>query len=72
MSTMNINKRNLYTTASALVLSGPLVAQPTGILFFFWMDDMGWQDTSVPFGAEPTKLNEIYHTPNMERLAQKG
>ena len=33
---------------------------------------MGWQDTSVPFGAEPTKLNEIYHTPNMERLAQKG
>ena len=68
---MNINKRNLYTTASALVLSGPLVAQQPNIILFL-VDDMGWQDTSVPFGAEPTKLNEIYHTPNMERLAQKG
>ena len=41
-------------------------------IILFLVDDMGWQDTSVPFGAEPTKLNEIYHTPNMERLAQKG
>lgn len=37
MSTMNINKRNLYTTASALVLSGPLVAQQPNIILFWWM-----------------------------------
>ena len=58
MSTMNINKRNLYTTASALVLSGPLVAQQPNIILFL-VDDMGWQDASVPFGAEPTKLKFI-------------
>ena len=72
MSVMNINKRNLYTTVSALVVSGPLVAQTQPNIVLFLVDDMGWQDTSVPFGAEVTKLNEIYHTPNMERLAQKG
>ena len=41
-------------------------------IIFFFVDDMGWQDTSVPFYKEVTKLNETYHTPNMERLAQEG
>lgn len=36
------------------------------------VDDMGWQDTSVPFWTQPTPLNAIYETPNMERLASKG
>lgn len=38
----------------------------------FLVDDMGWQDTSVPFLQEPTNLNKRYRTPNMERLAQMG
>lgn len=33
---------------------------------------MGWQDTSVPFYKEKTKLNEIYFTPNMEHMADEG
>ncbi len=33
---------------------------------------MGWQDTSVPFYQEKTKLNETYQTPNMERMAAEG
>ena len=33
---------------------------------------MGWQDTSVPFHSEKTPFNEIYQTPNMERLASQG
>lgn len=41
-------------------------------IIFFFVDDMGWQDTSVPFYKERTKLNETYHTPNMERLAEEG
>ncbi len=45
--------------------------RPPNILFFF-VDDMGWQDTSVPFHIEPTELNAIYRTPNMERLAAQG
>ena len=44
--------------------------QPNIILFL--VDDMGWQDTSVPFGPEKTPLNRLYETPNMERLADRG
>lgn len=41
-------------------------------IILFLVDDMGWQDTSVPFHSEPTEFNRRYHTPNMERLAQAG
>ncbi len=44
---------------------------PPNIILFF-VDDMGWQDTSVPFWTERTPFNDIYHTPNMERLAKEG
>ena len=44
--------------------------QPNIIVFM--VDDMGWQDTSVPFYKEITSLNKRYRTPNMERLARKG
>jgi arylsulfatase A-like enzyme len=35
-------------------------------------DDMGWQDTSVPFGPERTHFNDRYHTPALEQLAREG
>ena len=38
----------------------------------FLVDDMGWQETSVPFHSERTALNDRYRTPNMERLAARG
>lgn len=41
-------------------------------IIVFLVDDMGWQDTSVPFWSKPTPLNSIYRTPNMERLARRG
>ena len=47
-------------------------------IIFFLVDDMGWQDTSVPFWRDKdgnpirTYLNARYHTPNMEKLAKKG
>lgn len=41
-------------------------------IVLFLVDDMGWQDTSVPFYTATTELNRRYHTPNMERLAQRG
>ena len=41
-------------------------------IVFFFVDDMGWQETSVPFYKEVTELNKRYHTPNMERLAEGG
>ncbi len=45
---------------------------PTPNIVFFFVDDMGWQDTSLPFHTEITPLNERYRTPNMERLANQG
>jgi len=45
-------------------------SRPNIILFL--VDDMGWQDTSVPFWKEKTRWNERYRTPNMERLAASG
>jgi len=44
---------------------------PPNIILFL-VDDMGWQDTSVPFWTETTPFNQRYHTPNMERLAKEG
>lgn len=47
------------------------VGKPPNIVLFI-VDDMGWQDTSVPFWNQRTAFNSIYKTPNMERLAIKG
>ncbi len=41
-------------------------------ILFFLVDDMGWQDTSVPFHTKATELNRFYYTPNMESLADQG
>lgn len=46
-------------------------------IVLFMVDDMGWQDTSLPFlykEGKPvrTRLNRRYRTPNMERLAREG
>ena len=41
-------------------------------VIIFLVDDMGWQDTSLPFYKKKTKWNSIYHTPNMEKLASQG
>ncbi len=47
-------------------------AEPQPNIVLFFVDDMGWQDTSVPFWTKRTEFNNRYHTPNMERLAQGG
>ncbi|REL34339.1 sulfatase [Thalassotalea euphylliae] len=44
--------------------------QPNIVLFL--VDDMGWQDTSLAFTAQPTPANQHFRTPNMEALAAKG
>lgn len=55
-----------------------LYAQERPNVVLFLVDDMGLMDTSVPFltdsNGQPQRqpLNNWYHTPNMERLAQQG
>ncbi len=46
-------------------------APPPNIILFL-VDDLGWQDTSVPFWERETPFNKRYRTPNMERLASQG
>lgn len=46
------------------------VRSPNIILFL--VDDLGWQDTSVPFHTDTTQFNRVYRTPNMEELASEG
>ncbi len=48
------------------------IPEPQPNIVLFLVDDMGWQDTSVPFWDTKTPFNEIYQTPNMERLAADG
>ncbi|KPQ14031.1 MAG: arylsulfatase A related protein, partial [Algoriphagus marincola HL-49] len=47
-------------------------APPSPNIIVFLVDDMGWQDTSVPFWTEKTPFNKLYRTPNMELLASHG
>ncbi len=64
--------KKLVLIAALLFLAcdSPTLQSPNIILFL--VDDMGWQDTSVPFWTEKTEFNRRYHTPNMERLAAEG
>lgn len=71
------NKHQLLAIASLplLGIAGRAEAAPAGErpnIILFLVDDMGWQDTSLPFWTEKTPYNEVYETPNMERLARQG
>ena len=69
--------KKIFSLENALLLTSlsgaSLVqAQQQPNIILFLVDDMGWQDTSVPFYNEPSPLNSRYRTPNMERLASRG
>ena len=63
--------------ASAMACT-PTFAQNRPNIILFLVDDMGVMDTSVPFltdsegQVQTHPLNQWYHTPNMERLANQG
>lgn len=56
--------------AAAPAQNDAATKRPNIILFL--VDDMGWQDTSLPFWNTKTYYNSVYETPNMERLAKQG
>ena len=62
----------LPALAAVLFLPTTAEAQRPPNIILFMVDDMGWQDTSVPFWTQRTPLNGLYETPHMERLAREG
>lgn len=68
-------KKTFFSFISCSMMTATLTTAQTTRpnIIMFLVDDMGWQDTSVPFnGDEVSALNHRYHTPNMERLAKLG
>lgn len=77
---MNLHRRSFTKKLAAFIVvllyvpflhSQNLVAPGPNIIFFL-VDDMGWQDTSVPFWDSITNANKKFYTPNMERLAKQS
>ncbi|MCW1887794.1 sulfatase [Luteolibacter flavescens] len=70
-------RRLLLALAHVLCCGTATAAERPNVLVFI-VDDMGWQDTSVPFhhdaSGQPvvSALNRLYRTPHMERLAAQG
>ena len=61
-----------FIIVAFLGLKLSLFSQTKPNIIVFLVDDMGWQDCSVNFWTLASPLNKLYHTPNMERLAQQG
>ncbi|MEO6683595.1 MAG: sulfatase [Ginsengibacter sp.] len=69
---MNYLKNPLFIFLLFLTISKANAQKQQPNIIFFLVDDMGWQDTSVPFWDTITPANKKFHTPNMERLAKEG
>lgn len=62
----------LFPVLVLMLMSFTVKAQKKPNVIFFLVDDMGWQDTSVPFWDSVTMQIKKFHTPNMERLAKES
>ncbi len=74
--TYTLTATNTEGSSTATLRIG--AGEPRPNILVFLVDDMGWQDTSLPFLVDgggndiTTPLNNRYRTPNMETLATKG
>ena len=64
--------KNLFLLVTLLLVSCLHQKNESPNIILFMVDDLGWQDTSVPFWSQETEFNKLYNTPNMEKLAKMG
>ena len=64
--------KNLFYLLCFLLVSCFYEKNDNPNIILFMVDDLGWQDTSVPFWSEETEFNKLYNTPNMKKLANMG
>lgn len=65
-------KYKYFTLISLCLVFSGIIAQNSQTrpnIIFFLVDDMGWQDTSVPFWDDSTAQNKKFHTHNMACFA---
>lgn len=60
-----------FILCGIILLSFGASAQQKNILIFL-VDDLGWQDVSLPFADSVTHWNRLYRTPNLVKLAARG
>ena len=65
-------RRHALLALLLLLVARSAAADDRPNLVLFLVDDLGWQDVSVPFHSVRTPFNDRYHTPNLERLAASG
>ena len=70
-------KKLILTIVGLLLLAGCSTTKPKEDttkpnIVLFLVDDMGWQDTSLPFDKQKSHFNTLYETPAMEALAGQG
>ncbi len=72
MHNRNANLFSWLALLASSILAVPVASAGSPNILFILADDMGWQDTSVPFWNERTKWNDRFQTPSLERLAREG
>ncbi len=60
----------LWTSAVAVTSAAQSSTRPN--IIFFLVDDLGWNDLSLPISGQVTANNKKYHTPHIEQLAREG
>ncbi|MDR2981910.1 MAG: sulfatase [Puniceicoccales bacterium] len=64
--------RILQLLSVSAFVSCPVLAKEKPNIVFVLIDDLGWQDTSLPMGDAPTIFNKTYRTPAVEEMARTG
>ncbi len=65
--------KTIFAVAGILLTADVCPAAQSPNFIIFYVDDLGWADTSVQMmDEEPFSVSDFYRTPHLERLAKRG